>query len=152
MQDPCLVSGLSQPGGKLIDDQLDVERDDDPCDEPCQPLQPGTDAERAHAALVRYRMDQGKNGKGQLQREHDLAEDEHRTGSVLPIVRDDHHRRDDGQQARGQATQPRADAQVQVALHDDLSCQRTGDGGALPRGQQGDGKEDRCDCGAQQRL
>ena len=66
LQDPGSASGICYPGDDLIGDELYIERHDDASHNPGQCLQPRTDTELSHAALIDNSVNQRDNGKGQL--------------------------------------------------------------------------------------
>ena len=140
-------AGRGQPAPDGLHHQGHVEADDDQRDQPGGGLQPGADGEVRHLPPVRHEVDERDHGEGQLEGEHHLAQHQEATGGVLPEVEDREHRRRHGQEPGDHPPQPGPDPDVQVALHDDLARQGAGDGGALPRGQQGHGEGDGRDGG-----
>ena len=65
---------------------------------------------------------------------------------------DDAHGRNDGDGAGDQPAQPRAKAEVQKALHDDLSGESAGESGVLTGSEQRHGKQDARSADAEQRA
>src|SRR3954464_5731641 len=75
--------------------QPDVQRRNDNRHAPGKRTHPPRRRELTHLVAIGGEPYQGKHGKRQLQTENDLAEDQERAGTLLPVQSDDDYRGND---------------------------------------------------------
>ena len=95
-------------------------------------------------------MDQRDYGKSKLKAEDDLAKNQEPVDLIFTGYPDDNDGRNNGQHPGNDPAQNGVYPQTQVSFHHNLSSQGPGNGGALPGGDQGRGKQDRSHPAAQQ--
>ena len=101
-------------------------------------------------ALRGSELHQRHNGEGELQRQDDLAQDQQLSRLALAIPERHEHRRNDGDEPRGQPPQPGGQPYVDEAFHDDLPGHGGGHGRVEAAGEERDGEEARRDGRAEQ--
>jgi hypothetical protein len=146
-----VAAAPEKPTRDRIEGQLEVESRDHARHDPGRSPQYWFDRVLAHPAPVRDEVDQRDHSERELQGEHDLGEHEQFTGRVLAECHDRDHGRDD---RNGAVSRRRRSAAAATGrnLHDDLAGQGPGDRGGLTRGDQGNRKGHRRDCGPQERF
>src|SRR6266542_5273790 len=97
----------------FVEEVFDVEVNDQTGGGPGQQFYPERIRELAHLLPVAREQHQGNDGKGELQTEHDLAEDEQIAGALRSVNGRDQDRRHDRYQASDQPAQPRTQTDVQ---------------------------------------
>ena len=95
-------------------------------------------------------MQQGEHREGQLQRQHDLAQDQQFVDAAVPRMPMIMIAGTIASEARDQSAQPRRHSPVHEPFHHDLAGERAGDGAGLPLAS-GGGEKHAGRGGAQQR-
>mmetsp|Transcript_4139 Transcript_4139/g.10582 ORF Transcript_4139/g.10582 Transcript_4139/m.10582 type:complete len:423 (-) Transcript_4139:57-1325(-) len=101
------------------------------------PLLCPPDHHGAHDLLAANEFDQGDEGKGQLEAQHDRAEDDQFLRAFLSRDHGDQEAGDDGHHPRDERAQRRLELEVHKAFHHILARQRARHRAREPRGEQG---------------
>src|ERR1019366_7003558 len=143
--------GGAEPVANRQKGQPEIEPDDHGGGDPGEPLDPRAVDEAAHAGAVAGEVDQRHHGKGQLHADDHLAEQEERQGGAAAHKVNGESGGRDGHGAGDHTAHPRPYAEVEKALHDDLTGKGSGQRGGLAGTEQCDGEHDARQAGAEQR-
>src|SRR5713226_8690723 len=116
--------------------EFGVEEQDGSRNNPGDDLDNSRIDELTHLGTVAGKLDQRDHCERQLKAENHLAENEQRSNFVLARKTNDQCSRNDGDGTHDKPAQPRLEANVEKAFHDDLAGQRAGQRGVLAGGEQ----------------
>src|SRR5450432_1011859 len=107
-------------GEEGVEEKLQIESDDDDRGGPTENLDPERIDEGTHLGLLAGKPHQRPDGKPELHAQDDLTGHEEISGLAFAIVGDDTDGGNDRDESGNHPAQPRRDAEVEEALHDDL--------------------------------
>src|SRR6266704_6066491 len=130
-------------------EEFGVEQENGGRDDPGDDRNQARVGELAHFRAVGRELDKRDHREGQLKAQNHLAENKQRSDFVIASNANHHCCRNNRDRASNEAAQPRLEANVEEAFHNNLTRERAGERGVLAGGEQSASKKRAGETGSQ---